>query len=364
MRLVEILIVLLLAGLRLAVSGDSIVLFSAMDEAYIPKYANYTASKLDYCQRHNYKFLYRPTDFGFEDDSSVHPNYFRIHAAIRLLKGEVPGVNHEKLDYIVYIDADAYVVEKGLPFESFIDAVQNYVASSVANKDECYFITQDYHHGINSGFWLLKNTPWSIKFLKDWLESCQKESKYKFNWVFDQGPLQNVILEHAALIRNVTYNDDCWANSKYDHAANLCWLHLMTKWQYPFEQRKVGHICLLPSNRGIPLRHHMHGIHKPGELIRHQKGLSGERIAADKNYFRQINASTGSERNFFHFLPGSLLRHHHSKEIFIIQEDDKKHLIPNGQTFLAMGLEFHNVISVSDDLFSSISLGSAMPSLK
>ncbi len=202
---------------------EKFLIFSAMSTDYIPKYTNYTKAKSAYSQQHGYDFLYKPEDFNFHPD--IHPNLYRIHAALSLLQG-TSMYTGPSADWIVYIDADAFFAEREIPLSVFLEAAtehynkpldraldskkSNTTASDDTNHQiaiidtaPCQFLTQDYQHGVNSGFWLLRNSTWAVHFLQEWLAEHKKGEHYKLNWVFDQGPLQNLILHVSCRVCRV-----------------------------------------------------------------------------------------------------------------------------------------------------------------
>lgn len=81
-----------------------------------------------------------------------------------------------------------------------------------------------------------------------------------------------------------------------DSEANICFHDLLTDYFHVLPgDRKVGKICMLPVNLGIPYLHHYHHDCVPGNLICHQKELSGERIAKFSKLLL-ANSANGAHR--------------------------------------------------------------------
>lgn len=374
-------------------SKSNFVIFSVMDKVFVPIFENYTLAKLEYAKKHNYRYIYDSSAFGFDEKADIHPNFYRIHAALQLLKGTVPGIGAYPADYIVYFDADAFVAEKNLPLDVIIDVAERYVDHFLkllkyfkyalnGVRTPCHFITQDYPHGINTGFWILKNTTWSVHFLNSWLRESQRSQQYNFSWVYDQGPLMNVILHQAARTAKKSYNDECWQRSSFDHEANLCWDNMLKSFYFPFESRKINHICLLPSSRGIPMRHHMHGVYRKGDFVRHEKGLNAEDInngGGNLKYEWREKRLIFPNNSVVSRVAVGLPRPNRSKRSFVdditlfsqvkglvdrsvdyIGADGARHNIPDSETLFAHGLSLDNVIHVNEEYFDLIPKGNPL----
>jgi hypothetical protein len=120
---------------------------------------------------------------------------YRIDIGIRLLEGKVPydGPGH---DWIVYLDGDASFVQRNIPLDLLINEANEYFANS-NDTEPCQFISQDYLNTINSGFWLLRNSTWSLNLLKEWkkfVEYSKTLPRGLDTWIGDQGPLMNAVL--------------------------------------------------------------------------------------------------------------------------------------------------------------------------
>eukprot|EP01038_Epipyxis_sp_PR26KG_P010102 gene10102-13578_t len=207
----------------------------------------------------------------------------RIISALSLLRG-TSLYNGPPVEWIVYIDADAFIAEDKLPMSVLVEAGIKY-ANSFDDKKECSFIGQDYPHIINSGFWLLRNNTWSIKFVEQWIEELYKSVKYDKCWQVDQGPLQSVVAGIAAYEKQAIYDDLCWKlDTKSDHIMNLCYETFMNKLNLKFDQRETNHICLFPQTNGlIPYSHAVHNSCAKGMLVCHKKGLTEEIIHSTIN---------------------------------------------------------------------------------
>jgi hypothetical protein len=182
------------------------LLYSTMNIHYFQHYTHYQQPTKRYAQLHNYTFLFHPNTFTYEHfrlrGKSITPHYYRIYAALQLLRQEVKHYNSNNtmpnIDWLVYIDSDAFITESNLPLEAIIHAVESFQESSIStdSKEHCHFIAQEHGAIINSGFFFLRNSPWSIQLLERWIQECEKAGKphRTMRWVWDQGPLQNAIL--------------------------------------------------------------------------------------------------------------------------------------------------------------------------
>ena len=158
-----------------------------------------------YARRFNYSYLPHPDTFRYDQyimrGKPVFAHFYRIYAALQLMQNEAKGYQGPPIDWVVYIDTDAFIAEPQFPLEAIVDAANVFSSRSNTNQsevpEECHFITQEHGAIANSGFFMVRNSEWSIKFFKRWLEECEKRAtdpKVMIKWVWDQGPLQNAIL--------------------------------------------------------------------------------------------------------------------------------------------------------------------------
>lgn len=118
------------------------------------------------------------------------PHWERIPMCIELLP---------KYDYLMWLDADAHLLDKDVS-ELTAYTTENLLIGKDAD-------TQEEHHHINSGVFILRNTPWSFKFLEKWIElgpeasgkyrahglKVSPKKRYKFR---DQGALRWMFLNN------------------------------------------------------------------------------------------------------------------------------------------------------------------------
>lgn len=71
-------------------------------------------------------------------------------------------------DYIFFIDMDAVIMEPGIRLETLIDS---------AGHEKEFIFTEDWN-GLNSGVFIVKNTPWSAFFLK----LCSAQERLLINY--------------------------------------------------------------------------------------------------------------------------------------------------------------------------------------
>lgn len=175
---------------------ETFLLFSIMDVNYQPMMINYTASKLQYAKSFGYTFLYNLSDFNLNiSELSHHPTAHRIYAADKLLSGKskYAGPN---VDWIVYIDSDAFIAEQYCPMTIITKAAESFTEASSKQNLPCQFISQDAHGFVNSGFWMIRNSSYALDFIHKWKESFEfsESHGYVFTWLHDQGALLNAML--------------------------------------------------------------------------------------------------------------------------------------------------------------------------
>ena len=130
----------------------------------IQNYADITATiNKAYCDKHGLTFIV-----------SHEKTYTDRHAAYE----KVPLVlkHIESYDYVLWIDADAFFY---LNMPSIVELIETY-------PDKDFIFSQDippnYHTMINTGVFIVKNSPYSIEFLKTW---AYDEELYKTNPIPD-----------------------------------------------------------------------------------------------------------------------------------------------------------------------------------
>ncbi len=205
------------------------VLYSTMNKDYYSMYSHYHIHTYTYSNMHNYSFLHHPSTFSYSQyrlrGKPLLPHYYRIYAALQLMKGEVPAfaddIHNSTYKYhniapkgslysihnhtwLVYIDADAFIAEPFLSLQAILDVTETFISRHpiATERDiECDFIAQEHNFIINSGFYVIRNTTWSLSLIERWIRECEKShrSEHNMHWVWDQGPLQNAILRVSIL---------------------------------------------------------------------------------------------------------------------------------------------------------------------
>lgn len=99
-------------------------------------------NKESYCKKYGYKFVCADKTL----DTSRHPAWSKILLALETF-------NDPECKWVVWLDADTLIMNKGIPLSDFIDPNYNLI------------ISQDWN-GINSGVFFIKNCEWSKQLLK------------------------------------------------------------------------------------------------------------------------------------------------------------------------------------------------------
>lgn len=369
---------------------STILLFSAMTLNYMETYQDYIQRNEYYARLHNYSYelIISNGSFGVFDH---HPTGMKVYAANELLRNQPIGstlqsvkekthIQYATEDWLVFLDADAFVAELEIPMTSLIVVAERYIDTiSGAPNAPCHFIGQDQNNIVNSGFFLIRNSKWSREFITAWISEFTKaETQWGIDlWVYDQGALMNTILHYAADLVGALYEDYCVGAAAH---ANKCYRQTLDKLGFPYGKRKFGGICLLPDI-GIPYSFHLHNEYRRGELIRHQKGLRNpsNQLPVLPYAYIWVPPSLRVTRSG-HIQPynGTIISIAFKNSstpfqnvLYMISEDEKKHLIPDWDTFVAFGCSSSSItvegmegtIPVSQEVFESLPLGEDVPSV-
>lgn len=115
-------------------------------------------SKKKYCEKYGYRY---------EDDESVydstrHPAWSKIKLIQKCLEYDC--------DYVIWIDADAMIMNDTIPIETYIDKYMN---------DKDFLVSRDNGYRINTGVWFIKNTQYSKDIMKEvWNNTTKGEMEY------------------------------------------------------------------------------------------------------------------------------------------------------------------------------------------
>lgn len=133
-------------------------------------YAKYSeAINRRYCENNGYEyFVETDTPKIKENLQGRSPTWYKPKFLLELLETKY-------LDYVLFMDIDAIVANETHRIEDFIRPSYDVV------------VTQDYGPSkMNAGVILLKNTPWTKQFLKDWWQVGEQYPKYKEGLWHDQ----------------------------------------------------------------------------------------------------------------------------------------------------------------------------------
>jgi hypothetical protein len=207
---------------------EHFVIYSTSDKSYYKTFLqvhnissniwsifSYMFPTAQYAKRFNYSYLPHPDTFNYDKarlrGHRPEAHYYRIYAALQLMNHVDSGYHGPPIDWLVYLDSDAFIQEPTLPLEAIVDAAAQFAAHRYSDFEDCHFITQEHGMIVNSGFYVVRNSEWSINFFKRWLDECEKparDTSLKIKWIWDQGPLQNAIL-HVSTCNQIWWVDNC-----------------------------------------------------------------------------------------------------------------------------------------------------------
>lgn len=140
---------------------------------------NYNINKL-YCEKYNLKIILS----NEKQYSDRHPAWERLPLLLD---------NISKFDYLIWIDADAFFYNDAT---NIIDIINN-------NSNFNFIFSNDIgNNNINSGFFIVKNSQYSIDFLTKWAYNnvLYKKNPYPYWW--DQGVLIYMFNNNILDIKN------------------------------------------------------------------------------------------------------------------------------------------------------------------
>lgn len=105
-------------------------------------------NKQDYVDKHGYQLF----DESKYLDKSRPPAWSKILAVQRLLK-------EEQCEWVWWVDADTVIMNSERRVEDFLPA---------PDSTQSLILSPDHSGGYNSGGFLIRNTPWALKFVEDW----------------------------------------------------------------------------------------------------------------------------------------------------------------------------------------------------
>lgn len=351
---------------------ERFLLYSTMDNNYLDLFHTYEESKKNYSHRHNYTYISNLQVLKV-NTTLQHPVKWRIKALRQLLSGidMIP-----QYPWIVYADADAIIAEAELPLTTLTTAA-SWFQKRFSNIDsyDCHFIIQQYPTFVNSGviirltyhlmitsqlagFWLIKNSSWSLDFAVKWENEFDRllATGHIEKYLHDQGALMYTILRIAYDLNNKTYNEEeCMTFDRIGHMGK-CWSQKLDELNYFHNKRKIGHICLLPQDEGLPFRHHTHASfsnHRyPGEFTWHSKRLSEDMIRGAAKLQYNVDNDTVI------FPDGAVIKHHqyNNKAVYLIQNMTRRRF-PDFQTFVNMKYDISDIMPLSQEWFNALPEG-------
>lgn len=149
----------------------------------IENYSQYTVDvNRSWCKKQGYDF------FVFKKSSipSLPINFSKIEYAIQL-------IDSKKYDYIMYIDADAMIIQKEYDIRNLIEKYMDGLSSIMFGED-CFGPNDCSKPGkINSGVFIVKSNNIGKSVLKSWLDS----SINKCNWCVNKFPSCQLVFTHC-----------------------------------------------------------------------------------------------------------------------------------------------------------------------
>jgi len=170
----------------------------------IKNYGDITAAiNKAYCDKHGLTFIVSHE----KTYTDRHPSYEKIPLLLKHI---------EAYDYVLWIDADAFFY---LNMPSIVELIETY-------PDKDFIFSQDippnFHTMINAGIFIVKNSPYSIEFLKKW---GYDEELYKNNPIpglWEQGILHTMNTTNVLDIQNKS--ESCHyglLQHFFEHESNL-----------------------------------------------------------------------------------------------------------------------------------------------
>lgn len=144
-----------------------------------------------YCQKYGYDII---------KDNTVRlinrkPHYERIPLIIKIL---------HRYDYVIWVDSDAHFYIDSTPIKSFIDKYKDkdFIFSADQDRSVSESILNVSKDKINTGVFIVKNTPYSLKILNTWAYNKYLfENRVNKNTWNDQGVLRLIYQKDIFKIR-------------------------------------------------------------------------------------------------------------------------------------------------------------------
>ena len=218
-------------------------------DSAIKDYSDITEKINDiYAKKHGYQFeAYHDRQLG--DDWDVH------WEKVKLLQDNLKKM--KKNDYLVWIDADAAVHRHDIPLKSFMSGKDIVVSHDGVNKkDDLDEKTRDQPWYVNTGFLMVKNTPWSKAFVDRWINTAGEFKKG--SPLQDQDKFVDMLKKgwEDGMEKHVTVLAPKALNSEYgnDTQNTFVW-HLMKRENY-YRKQKFSELLdrVLPDHSAETLK--------------------------------------------------------------------------------------------------------------
>ena len=151
-------------------------------------------------------------------------------------------------DWVFWMDADALIMNSEIRLEEILPS----------NPDANLVITQDVN-GFNAGMWLMRNSPWSIDFLREWWSMTHYIRKAGGTLSGDNDALRVILREKEDVDAHVYIPPQCAFNSYAWNPRVRMW------WRYRWDKNKII----------------TNGLFKDGDFAVHFAGID------DKMYYIQ-----------------------------------------------------------------------------
>lgn len=164
-----------------------------------------TDNRIEYVIRHNYTFL-NGTHFFERNPDLVHSLQNRKHwLKSTFLLSELERLKDTDIDWILWLDADALIMDMERPLDSLVATVSSDTAIILANEA----------NGVNAGSFLVANSPHGRNAMRAWARGAT-ESDIKS----DQRYLRSLFDKEGVLLSN--YSTDNLIDSTRYHIAEPC----------------------------------------------------------------------------------------------------------------------------------------------
>jgi hypothetical protein len=121
-------------------------------------------SKIQYCKKNGYAF----DDDESIYDSSRHPAWSKILLLKKCMLKE-DETNRKKYDFVVWIDADAMIMNDEIYLEDFIEKYMSEKSEKSEKREDAekhFLLSRDNGYRMNTGVWFIRNTDYALKILE------------------------------------------------------------------------------------------------------------------------------------------------------------------------------------------------------